>query len=105
VSKIGSYVKFTAQPGQGAALVAQLLIAAQLAQAAPGCEVYIINTSPTEADVVWVTEIWQSQAAHDASLANDDARAHISRVLPLLAGRPEQIHLVPVGGKGLTLPD
>jgi hypothetical protein len=33
----------------------------------------------------------------------DEAQAAIKEVLPLLAGSPEKIDLLPVGGKGVTL--
>jgi quinol monooxygenase YgiN len=89
----GCYVKFIAQPGQRDALV----------EKAAGCELYIINTSPTEPESVWVTEVWRSQQEHDASLTIESAQAAIKQVLPLLAGAPEKIDVLPVGGKGFTL--
>lgn len=101
MSKFGLYVKFTARPGQRDTLVALLLHAAALSEGTPGCELYIVNTSPAEADTVWVTEVWQSQTDHDASLADEGARALIARALPLLAGPPERIDVIPVGGKGI----
>lgn len=99
----GCYVKFTAQPGQRDALVEHLLSAATFVEKAAGCELYIINTSPTEPESVWVTEVWRSQQEHDASLTTFGAQAAIAQVLPLLAGSPEKIDVLPVGGKGLTL--
>jgi quinol monooxygenase YgiN len=103
MSAYGCYVKFTAQPGQRDALVEHLLSAAAGASKAAGCELYIINTSPTEPESVWVTEVWRSQQEHDASLTTLDAQVAIKQVLPLLAGSPEKIDVLPVGGKGLTL--
>ena len=103
MSAYGCYVKFTAQPGQRDALVEHLLSAAALVEKAPGCQLYIINTSPTEPESAWVTEVWRSQQEHDASLTIEGAQAAIKQVLPLLAGSPEKIDLLPVGGKGLTL--
>ena len=98
----GCYVKFVAQPGQRDTLVELLLQAAKGVEAAPGCELYIINTSPAEAESVWVTEVWRSQAEHDASLTFESAQELIRQARPLLAGPPERIEVVPVGGKGLT---
>ncbi len=103
MSAYGCYVKFTARPGQRDALVEHLLSAAALVEKAAGCELYIINTSPTEPESVWVTEVWRSQQEHDASLTIESVQAKIKQVLPLLAGSPEKIDLLPVGGKGLTL--
>jgi quinol monooxygenase YgiN len=100
----GCYVKFTARPGQRDALVEHLLSAAASVEQAAGCVWYVINTSPTEPDIVWVTELWQNEALHDASLTHEDAQAAIRQVLPLLADRPQKIDLVPVGGKGIAQP-
>lgn len=103
MSAYGCYVKFTARPGQRDALVEHLLHAAAGVRAVAGCQLYLINTSPTEPECVWVTEVWRSQQEHDAALAIEGAQQAILQVLPLLAGSPEKIDLLPVGGKGLTL--
>lgn len=103
MSAYGCYVKFTAQPGRRDALVKHLLNAAAFVEKTVGCELYIINTSPTEPESVWVTEVWRSQEEHDASLTVEGAQEAIKQVLPLLAGSPEKIDLLPVGGKGFTL--
>ena len=103
MSAYGCYVKFTTRPGQRDALVEHLLRAAAEVSKAAGCELYLINTSPTEPESVWVTEVWRSQHEHDASLTTPGAQEAISHVLPLLAGSPEKIDLLPIGGKGVTL--
>lgn len=103
MSAYGCYVKFTAQPEQRDVLVEHLLSAAAIIEKIAGCELYIINTSPTEPESVWVTEVWRSQQEHDASLTIEGAQAAIKHVLPLLAGSPEKTDLLPVGGKGFTL--
>lgn len=66
MSKIGAYVNFIARPGERDVLVEHLLAAAGLVSPPAGCELYIINISPSEPDTVWVTEIWRSQADRDA---------------------------------------
>jgi quinol monooxygenase YgiN len=95
------YGKIIAQPGQRDALVAILLEAAATLPDAVGCELYIVNLSATEPDAVWVTEVWESAAAHAASLTREDVKAIIQRGRPLIAGG-ERIEVVPVGGKGLA---
>ena len=100
MSAYGCYVKFTSRPGQRDALVEHILSAAAFVEKAAGCELYIINTSPTEPESVWVTEVWRSQEERDASLTIEGAQAAIKQVLPLLAGSPEKIDVLPVGGKG-----
>ena len=102
-SRFGMFGKVIAQPGQRDALVQILLAAAELVAKAPGCELYIVHISPTEPETVWVTEVWRSEADHDASLSIDGVRELISRARPLIAGAPEAIRTIPVGGKGLTI--
>ncbi|MHB8574248.1 MAG: putative quinol monooxygenase [Dehalococcoidia bacterium] len=102
MGKFGLYNKFTARAGQRDQLVEQLLSAARLVEQAPGCELYIVNISPNDAATVWVTEVWTSEDHHRDSLSLAGVPALIAETMPLLAGPPEQIKLVPVGGKGLT---
>jgi quinol monooxygenase YgiN len=100
MSKFGLYGKIVTQPGQKDALVAILLEAAGTMPDVPGCDLYIINLSPTEPDAIWVTEVWRSREAHAASLTRPEVQALIARGRPLIAGG-ERIEVVPVGGKGL----
>src|SRR5689334_2231932 len=58
MSKFGLYGKILTHPGQREALVAILLEAAAGMPDVPGCDLYIINVSPTEPDAIWVTEVW-----------------------------------------------
>ena len=97
----GLYTKFVALSGQREHLVTQLLQAAELLEDAAGCQLYIVNTSPDDAGAVWVTELWDNADRHGAALSLEGIPSLIQETLPLLTGPPEQIRLVPVGGKGL----
>lgn len=100
---VGRYVKFTAQPGRGDELARLLLRAADSLRETPGCELYVINRSATDPDVVWVTELWLNQEALDASLeqlSTEAGKAQIAEVTTLLAQPPEQFELEPLGGVG-----
>ena len=100
---VGRYMKFTAQPGRGDDLADRLLQAAGSLRDTPGCELYVINRVPEEPDVVWVTELWLSQDALEASLeqlATDEGRALLAELQALLAAPPERIDVEPVGGVG-----
>ncbi|HYB25378.1 MAG TPA: antibiotic biosynthesis monooxygenase [Solirubrobacteraceae bacterium] len=100
---VGRYMKFIAQPGRGDELAQLLLRAADSLQDTPGCELYVINRSPTDPDVVWVTELWLSQDALEASLEQlraGDAQAQVAELRALLAAPPERIDVEPLGGVG-----
>lgn len=101
MSTIGRYVKATAKAGQGELLAERLLQVAEILRRAPGCELYVINRSAGDADVIWVTEAWRSQADLDASLEMEEVRPLIPEVTGLLAGAMERIDVVPLGGAGL----
>jgi quinol monooxygenase YgiN/mannose-6-phosphate isomerase-like protein (cupin superfamily) len=100
MSKVGRYVKATAKPGQADALAERLLKVAEALRAVPGCELYVINRSPEDDDVVWVTEVWSSQEELDAALQATDEE-QIREVLEVAAGEFERIDVTPLGGVGL----
>jgi len=64
-------------------------------------DVWLVNASPTEPEVVWVYEAYADEAAkrvHESGEAYVRARA---RTGELLARPPEAIPLTPIAGKGL----
>jgi quinol monooxygenase YgiN len=103
MTRIGRYAKSTALAGRGDELVHGLLRAAVLLEEADGCELYVVNRAADDPDTVWVTEIWSSQEALDASLALPGVRELIGEVLPLIDRESiERIDVVPMGGLGLS---
>jgi quinol monooxygenase YgiN len=57
--------KMSAKPGQRDALQAILL---ENDGGMPGCLSYIIAQDSAEPDALWITEVWDDQASHAASL-------------------------------------
>jgi quinol monooxygenase YgiN len=68
----------------------------------PGCLSYVIAKDPGEAYAIWVTEVWDSQASHRASLTLPAVQQAISRGKPLIASFGSMVVTEPVGGHGLT---
>ena len=91
--------KMTATPGQRDALAAILL---EGTAAMPGCLSYVIATDPADADALWITEVWDSQASHAASLQLPGVQAAIAKGRPLIAGFSNRTETVPLGGHGLA---
>ena len=91
--------KMTAAPGKRDALIAILL---EGTAAMPGCLSYIIAKDGTDADAVWITEVWDTKESHDASLSLPSVKDAITRGRPLIAGFGERIVITPVGGHGLS---
>ena len=52
----------------------------------PGCLSYIVANDPARADTVWVTEVWESEAHHRASLQLPAVKAAIAGAMPLIDG-------------------
>jgi quinol monooxygenase YgiN len=66
--------------------------------AMPGCISYIVAKDAEDGDLIWVTEIWDSEASHKASLEIPAVKAAIGRAMPLIAGFEKGAVTVPVGG-------
>ena len=54
--------------------------------AMPGCLSYVVARDPTDADAIWITEVWDSKESHAASLQLPAIREAIKRGRPLIAG-------------------
>ena len=93
MARYGLFGKFTAVAGQRDALLALLRDAAAMVRQAPGCEAWIVHTSPTDPDGIWIYEAWRSEADHDASLADERIRAIIGDARPLIADIADQVKL------------
>jgi quinol monooxygenase YgiN len=90
--------KMTAHAGKREALVQILL---ESTGAMPGCLSYVVARDAKDADAVWITEVWDSEESHRASLALPQVRAAIGRAMPLIAGFEPGVRTEPVGGHGL----
>lgn len=91
--------KLKATPGQRDALIAILLDGVS---GMPGCLSYVVARDPKDPDAVWITEAWESEAHHKASLALPAVRAAIAKGRPLIAGFADNFETEPVGGHGLV---
>ncbi len=88
----------TAKPGERDALV-RLLLAGSSEM--PGCLSYIVAEDAASPDIVWVTEAWDNEASHKASLDIPGVRAAIGQAMPLIAGFDTVAKTRPIGGVGL----
>lgn len=95
----GLIVKLTAADGRRDELIA--LLAASTCDM-PGCFSYVISRDAANADVLWVTEVWESQAAHDSSLTLRAVQAAIPQIKPLIAQLERIAVTEPVAGNGTS---
>jgi quinol monooxygenase YgiN len=90
--------KMKAVSGQRDALIAIVL---EGAEGMPGCLSYIVARDVEDADAIWITEVWDSEASHDASLQLPTVLAAIAKARDLVAGMETGVATLPVGGVGL----
>jgi quinol monooxygenase YgiN len=97
----GLHGKMISIPGKRDELLGHLLHAADLLGEVEGCYLYVISSAADDPDGIWVTEVWRSQAEHQASLTLDAVRSLIASARPLIAGFADRSEFTPQGGKGL----
>ena len=101
MERIARYGKAVARTGQGPELARILLAAADEMSDDPGCELYLVNRQAGEEDVIWVTELWRSQADLDASLERIRGSDEVAAAMALVEDW-QMIELDLLGGKGPT---
>ena len=74
------------KPGQRDALVA-ILLRPKPGMREAGCLLYEVGVNADMPDTVFVSELWESAEAHQASLQLDSTRAAIAEAMPLLSGQ------------------
>jgi quinol monooxygenase YgiN len=62
----GLIVKMTLAAGRREEMIALLK---ESAAAMPGCLSYVVAKDAADENILWVTEVWESAASHDASLS------------------------------------
>lgn len=90
--------KMVAKPGQRDALIAILL---ENVGTMPGCRSYVVARDPGNEQAIWITEVWDNEASHKASLQLPGVKAAIQRAMPLIQGFEQHQVTEPVGGHGL----
>ena len=93
--------KMLTAPGQRDAFVAILL---EGIGSMPGCLSYVVANDPADEDGIWITEVWDNEASHKASLQLPAVKAAIAKGRPMIAGFGERFVTTPVGGHGLSRP-
>jgi quinol monooxygenase YgiN len=99
MSRVARYGKAVARAGHGGELADLLLAAADGLADDPGCELYLVNREVGAPDVIWVTELWRSQADLDASLEKLRGSDEVAAVMAFVTGW-EMVELELLGGKG-----
>ena len=85
MTTVGRHVEFTAQPGKGGQLAAELTAVAEGMRGVAGCELYAAGPVDGSPDVVAVVERWRSPELRDAAAAGASDNPHFATIMGLLA--------------------
>lgn len=67
----------------------------------PGCLSYVIAKDREDDDALWVTEVWDTEASHEASLSLPSVQEAMRKGRPLIEAFEERFVTTPLGGHGL----
>ncbi len=95
----GLIAKITALPGKRDQLM-QILMGS--AAGMPGCLSYVVARDSADENAIWVTEVWDSAASHDASLSLPAVRNAIPEAKQLLSGFEKIAVTEPAWDAGLS---
>jgi quinol monooxygenase YgiN len=94
----GLIVKVTIAPGKREDMIR---ILKESAADMPGCFSYVVSKDAVDENVVWVTEVWDSEASHDASANLPAVKKAIPQGKELVTGFEKIAVTTPVWGVGL----
>ena len=87
--------KMRAAPGKRGDLIA---ILGESTEAMPGCLSYIVAEDASDPDGIWITEVWDNQASHKASLQLPSVQSAITKARPIIAGFDMSVKTNPIAG-------
>jgi quinol monooxygenase YgiN len=94
----GLIVKLTIVPGRREGMIR---ILKESAADMPGCFSYVVAKDAADENVLWVTEVWDSEASHDASASLPAVKKAIPQGKELVTGFEKTAVTTPVWGVGL----
>ena len=84
-------VQMQASDGRGDDLAAIMIQAANAVKNMPGCQAFVVMQGMSNPDQVMITEIWDDQADHQASLKNPEIKTIINAARSLIAHMEHQV--------------
>jgi quinol monooxygenase YgiN len=97
----GMIVKITAVAGKRAALTDTVGGLGEM----NGCLSYVVSDDAQDENAIWITEVWDSESNHRASLSLPSVQRSISAAKPMIAGFEKIAVTRPVRGIGQSFSD
>lgn len=91
----GLIVKLAAVAGKREELIAVL---AGSTTNMPGCFSYVVARDSKDENSIWVTEVWDSEASHDASLSLPAVKQAVVQAKPMVANFEKVAITTPIAG-------
>ncbi len=91
----GLIARIFTEPGRRDDLAEILL---EASKGMPGCVSYVVARDPTNADALWVTEVWKTKTDHQASLQLPQVQVAMEHGRPLIDRFGERYETEPMGG-------
>jgi quinol monooxygenase YgiN len=66
-----------------------------------GCLSYVVAKDRSDENVLWLTEVWETEASYRASVLLRSVQAIVTKARPLIAGFASLSETEPMGGLGL----
>jgi quinol monooxygenase YgiN len=101
MSKIAVIAKISCKPGERDACAAGLQPMLDHVESEPGTLRYVLLRDNADADVLWMYEVYDDDAALATHSGSEAMKALGHSIGAHLAGRPELIFTTPIGGKGI----
>jgi quinol monooxygenase YgiN len=101
MARFGQQTRLVAKKGRADALVGKFIEAAEIQRDNPACDLLIAGKSTTEDDVVYVIEVWATEADWERARTSDEIAAWAQGMPGLVAAWPKSARFDPAGGKGL----
>jgi quinol monooxygenase YgiN len=101
VSRFAQHTRLLAVPGKRDELVAKFLESAEAQRGNQDCELMLVSAAPDAADVVYLTEIWSSEAAWEQVRRSPAVQTWAASMPALVGAPPESTRLEVMGGKGV----
>jgi len=96
----GLIAKITLLPGRRDEMIE---ILKESAADMPGCLSYVVAKDAADENTIWVTEVWDSMASHDASLSLPAVKNVIPRGKAIVSNFEKIAITTPVLGAGLPV--
>jgi quinol monooxygenase YgiN len=101
VARFAQHTRLVAASGRRDELIAKFLESAEAQRDNPDCELMLVSAAPDSDDVVYLTEVWSSEAAWEKTRHSPEVQAWAKSMPELVGAPPETTALNVMGGKGI----